>query len=386
MKTTTFFRTLLLVLLMAAAGNGAMAQSDSCAVNVIHTYMNGRPIQWDSVSVIVQNAPYQYHTFMLYWPDTILANCPTGVNEYASDKGVELSQVFPNPCVGAAQIRLSTRNLGMVSVQVMDMQGRICCQKKFNLPTGEHMLSLTLPQSGLFFVQAETGHGSEACKVLCTEGAGSDFDIRLTSSSFQPMKNAGKAGKGGEGQFNMTDRLVITAYITYNDSVWNKRAVVNTYFDDYIYINDSLYPNGSVNIHFIETETCNDFSLSGHTYDVLVAVDYCQPFVDYPLGNTVTFYDSTFYAVPGPHFQQLSYSFYFGGWFKYRYLPDQIRNLYICSMDEDLPPEDSKSIAGFISRESWERSLLIKSCDVIYTCIYSGMNGYMDMDLMIKKE
>lgn len=71
--TTTFFRTLLLALLMAA-GNGAMAQTDSCAVNVIHTYMNGRPVQWDSVEVKVNYAPYHTRTFMMYWPDTLLSN------------------------------------------------------------------------------------------------------------------------------------------------------------------------------------------------------------------------------------------------------------------------------------------------------------------------
>ena len=73
MKPTPFFQTLLLVLL-AAMSNGAMAQTDSCAVNVSHTYMNGRPVQWDSVEVKVNYAPYHTRTFMMYWPDTLLSN------------------------------------------------------------------------------------------------------------------------------------------------------------------------------------------------------------------------------------------------------------------------------------------------------------------------
>ena len=69
--TRTLFQTfLLLTLLMVAGGNSAMAQTDSCAINVIHTYMNGRPIQWDSVEVRVCippcQSPYHYRTFMMY--------------------------------------------------------------------------------------------------------------------------------------------------------------------------------------------------------------------------------------------------------------------------------------------------------------------------------
>lgn len=385
MKTPrTFFRAFLLLTLLLAGGNIAVAQTDSCAVNVIHTYMNGQPIQWDSVKVKVQDAPYHTHSFMLYWPDTLLSNCPTGINEYLPDKELGLSQNYPNPCQGKSSMMLLTRTSGNVTLQIIDLQGRLCCQSSTFLPAGEHLLSLRLPSSGFYLVNAQTEKGSDACKVLCTKGSGSDYDIKVTSSS--SCQFVEKVGKGGEGQFNMTDRMEITAFITYNDSVWTKRAVVNTYFDDYIYINDSLYQNGSVNIHFMETDSCNDFSLSGHTYDILVSVDYCQPFMDYPLGNTVTFYDSTFYAVPGPHFQQLSSSFYFGGWFKYRYTPNQIRNLYICTMDEDLPIEDSKSPDDYTSRAGWTRALVIESCDIIYISTYGEMNGYVNMELMIKRE
>ena len=344
MKTSPFFRTLLIVLLIVAAGNGAMAQSDSCVTNVIHTYMNGRPIQWDSVKVKVQDAPYHTHSFMLYWPDTILANCPTGVNEYASDKGAELSQVFPNPCVGTSQVKLTLQNSGTVCMRVMDMQGRICCQKNFDLPTGEHLLSLTLPQSGLFFVQAETGHGSETCKVLCTEGAGSDFDIRLTSTSFQSMEKAVKAGKGGEGQFNRMDQLVIIAYITYNGGVRSSHKVVNCTeeVDGYTF-DDWMYNYGSVNIFFRQEDTTNNIILSGKTFRVIVGSQTCLPFIEYPVGYRVTFSDSTFYSEPETFASYSSSTWLYNGTYKYRYYPNWGGDLCICSMDETLPPMDIPS-------------------------------------------
>ena len=54
MKTTTLFWTLLLVLLAAADFcHPMMAQEDTCVVNVVRTYINGRQIPWDSVQVRV---------------------------------------------------------------------------------------------------------------------------------------------------------------------------------------------------------------------------------------------------------------------------------------------------------------------------------------------
>lgn len=365
MKTPTLFRTLLLVLLLAAAGNGAMAQSDSCATNVIHTYMNGRPIPWDSVKVKVQDAPYHTHSFMLYWPDTLLSNCPTDVDEYALDKGAELSQVFPNPCAGTSQVKLTLRNSGIVSVSVMDLQGRLCCRKTLQLSSGKHLLSLKFPQSGFYFVQAESTQGSEVCKVLCTEGAGSDFDIRLTSTSFQSMEKAGKDSKGGEGQFSMTDKMQITAYITYNGSVLNSDPADINYDSILNGVEHSewLYHNGSINIHFTETDTCDEFPLSGQICNIMVASGVCQPFADYPLGSRVTFYDTTFQALQGSHFQQLSSTWQFNGWYKYRYYP-AIERFCVCGMDDPLPPENITSADDPALLNYDVRKFHVMTCDV----------------------
>ena len=72
MKTRNFFKTLLLLVVMVVVGGfsqQAMAQEDTCAVNVIHTYMNGRLIPWDSVEVKVTrnvgNSYYIDHSFMM---------------------------------------------------------------------------------------------------------------------------------------------------------------------------------------------------------------------------------------------------------------------------------------------------------------------------------
>ena len=343
MKIRTF---LLLALLIVAGGNSVTAQTDSCAINVIHTYMNGRPIQWDSVQVRVCippcQSPYHYRTFMMYWPDTLLSNCPTGIDEYVPAKELGLSQNFPNPCQGESSVKLTTRTSGNVTLQIMDMQGRLCCQRTTFLPEGEHLLSLRLPSSGFYLVNAQTEKGSDMCKVLCSEGSGSDYDIKVTSS--YSCQFAEKAGKGGEGQFSMTDMMVITAYITHNGEVRSSHKVVNLTeeIDGYLF-DDWIYNNGSINIFFRQEDTTNNITLSGKTFRVIVGSETCLPFIEYPVSYRVTFSDSTFYSEPDIFASYSSYTWNYDGSYKYRYYPDHGGDLCICSMDETLPPEDIPS-------------------------------------------
>ena len=387
MKPTHSIITALLALLLVAGGFSTKAQEDSCAVNVIHTYMNGRLIPWDSVEVRVCmppcEYPYHYQTFKMYWPDTILANCATRIDEYVAVDKLELSQNYPNPCQGESSVKLTTRMSGSVRLQVMDVQGRLCCQRTETLPAGEHTLSLTFAHSGLYFVTAETAEGRATCKVLCSEGKGSAFGIRLSSTSPQLVE---KTERGGEGMFNMTDELTITAFITYNDSVWSRYWLFNEY-----YLNDSLYHHGSVNIHFYEYTGCDSFSLSGQTYNIIIRSHASQPFTDYPIGGTVDFYDSTFFATPGIHFQQLSSTWTFDGWYKYRFYPNQNAQwgrMWICQMDKNLPPADSEPTDYQTYTEYYIRGVFIYSCEVLATGIATLFSDstLINAELMIKEE
>ncbi len=363
---TRIFHPLFFLVLLVAGGFSAKAQEDTCAVNVIHTYMNGRLVPWDSVEVRVClppcEYPYHYQIFKMYWPDTILANCATRIDEYVAADKLELSQNYPNPCQGESSVKLTTRTAGSVRLQVMDVQGRLCCQRMETLPAGEHTLSLTFPHSGLYFVTAETADGRETCKVLCTEGEGSAFNVRLTSTAPQLME---KAERGGEGMFGMTDRMQVTAYITHNGSVLNSGAIdLNCDLDSNgVAHSEWLYHHGAINIHFTEGDTCNSFTLAGETFRILVSSNVCQPFTNSPSGCTVTFYDSTFNAVPGVHFEQLSDAWNYEGMYKYRYYP-AFERICICEMDEVLPPQDITSADDPRLMGYDLRSLRVTSCDV----------------------
>ena len=366
MKTRILHPLFLIALMLVAGGFGAKAQEDTCAVNVIHTYMNGRLVPWDSVEVRVClppcEYPYHYQTFKMYWPDTILSNCATRIDEYVAADKLELSQNYPNPCQGESSVKLTTRTAGSVRLQVMDVQGRLCCQRMEKLPAGEHTLALTFPRSGLYFVTAETADGRATCKVLCSEGKGSTFTIRLTSTSPQLVE---KAERGGEGMFGMTDRMQVTAYITHNGSVLNSGTIdLNCDLDSNgVAHSEWLYHHGVINIHFTEADTCNSFTLAGETFRILVSSNVCQPFTNSPSGCTVTFYDSTFNAVPGVHFEQLSGAWNYEGMYKYRYYP-AFERICICEMDEMLPPQDITAADDPRLMGYDLRSLRVTSCDV----------------------
>ena len=229
------------------------------------------------------------------------------------------------------------------------------------LPVGEHQLSITLPHSGVYFVQTETSDGRKASKVLCTEGRGSGFDIRVSSSSYQIEK---KADRGGEGLFGMTDRMIITAYITYNGEVRSNGWLVNyTEEVDGEVLSSWLYNQGSVNIHFTQREACDDFSFANRSAHVIVSSSMCLPCMDYPVGCQVTFYDSTFYSVPDLCFQSLSSAWQFDGWYKYRYY-SSLQKICVCGMEEILPPDVPSPTSSQISHYAI-RIVDILDCEAI---------------------
>lgn len=353
MKIQTPFKTLLLLALLVAAGGfsqQAMAQEDTCIVNVVRTYMNGRQIPWDSVQVRVNLVNPSF--FMMYPPDTILANCPTGIHEDIPSTGFSLSQSYPNPCEGECQMKLTTCTAGNVHLQIMDMQGRLCCQRTESLPAGEHQLSVTLPHSGVYFVQAETSGGREVSKVLCTEGRGSGFNIRVASTSPQLVE---KAERGGEGLFNGGALMWITAYITYEGRVMKKTEQVN------YYIADKLYSYGSVNIFFSESGNCDTFSLAGKSFTV-VSAPLTLPTMDHPITYRVTFGDSTFYSEPTELAPYSSPSWSFSGEYKYRYYPEDLGGcICIGDINEEMPSENLPYYV--VTPNYWIRKLEIISCD-----------------------
>jgi hypothetical protein len=373
MKTQTSFKTLLLLVLLVAAGSfsqRAMAQEDTCAVNVIHTYMNGRLVPWDSVEVKVClspcQPPYHYRTFKMYWPDTILSNCATRIDEYVAADRLELSQNYPNPCQGESRVNLTTRTAGSVKLQVMDVQGRLCCQRTEMLPAGEHQLSITLPHGGVYFVQAETNEGSKVSKVLCTEGRGSGFDLRVVSSSSPQLME--KAERGGGGMFGMTDYMRITAYITHNGIVRNSAVIVNTTYElEGHEFSIWMYEEGAINIFMNDIDSNAQLELAGNTFQLIVSSQTCLPFIDIPLGYTITFCDSTFYSIPEAFSLYTSSTWHFNGWYKYRQFGDLF---YVCSMDDTLPD---------FPPSLFDRSLIITSNRdaIIYTMDpYLSGKGY----------
>lgn len=385
MKHNTLFKTLVLALLVAGGGicNRAHAQQDTCAVNVIHTYMNGRLIPWDSAKVRVQDSPYHSHTFWLYAPDTILSNCTTGVNEHSSDLTPEIPTISPNPCSGKCSMRIALKRAENVTFQIADAQGRVCFSKKEFLPQGVCLLSLQFPENGIFFVHMQTSSSNESCKVLCVGNTGGHFDIQRTAT-LGPSHY--KDEKGGEGLFGMTDKMLITAYITYNGEVKSEERVLNYDADvDDNSISEWMYHNGSINIHFTAPDSCDNFTLFNKNFDIVTTSEVCLSTMEYPVAYHVTFYDSTFYSEPTSLSSTISSTWQFSGWHKYRYYPDDLGGC-ICIGDMNGDPlPDSIPYYGAQASSFSVRHLKILSCDEFGLGKYVA-SGNSDMEIFVKKE
>ena len=347
MKTRKIFQSLVLFMLLTVVGGfSAKAQEDTCIVNVVRTYINGRQIPWDSIQLRVDL--YNPSYFTMYPPDTILANCSTGIHESFPSASSSLLQSYPNPCQGECQMKLTTCTAGNVQLQIMDMQGRLCCQRTGWLSAGEHQLSLTLPYSGMYFVQAETTDGRKLGKVLCAAGRGSGFDIRISSATPQLME---KAERGGEGLFNRETSMWITAYITYGGRVLKKTE----------HISGGLYSYGSVNIFFPESGDCDAFSLAGKSFTV-VSATLTLPTMDHPITYRVTFGDSTFYSEPTELALYSSPSWSFSVEYKYRYYPEDLGGcICIGDINEEMPSENLPYYV--VTPNYWIRKVEIISCD-----------------------
>ncbi|MCQ2262740.1 MAG: T9SS type A sorting domain-containing protein [Bacteroidales bacterium] len=343
MKHNIFFKALVLALLVAGGFGFQGKSQDSCATAVIRTYMNGVPIPWDSVEVRNKT---RHTTFWLYYPDTILSNCTNAIPGYETGFGPDFLENFPNPCQGNTTIRFGNAQSGDAVFSVYDLQGRLCLRQSLALPAGTHELRLSFPHSGVYFLHSSVGGSTLSRKIVCTEGAGRECEIRLLTSTAHGTE---KDARGGEGLFSATDDLSLWAYITDDGQVKKSdwaTTVNHEHLDGTIY---PLYTNGVINIGYAKTDsTAQDFSLANKTYRIIYENAATLPYTEFPHTYTITFADSTFVSMPESEAGYGSGCWYFEGTYKYRYYP-QFEALVIRRLDEDLPSEDATYISHYAS-------------------------------------
>ena len=143
MKTTTFFQTLLLTLLMAG-GSGAMAQDIDLR---LRTFLNYYPVQCDSI--VVQNTTQGTST-TLYYPDTMLSNHTVGIEEFeGTNRELRMGLLTANPYQDRVEVLLTLPRTETVELSISNELGQLELVKTEKLSAGQHRLNVKTGAMGL---------------------------------------------------------------------------------------------------------------------------------------------------------------------------------------------------------------------------------------------
>lgn len=323
-----------------------MAQKDDCINITFRPRVGFEKVDFDSI--VIRNATQNtYKT--LYYPDSILSNCPTGVVEHTFNQQFKLSQAFPTPCNGCASVKLGVSANAQTVLTLWDIQGRMCCQCIYDLPAGEHIFDIHLNALGLYMLKADNGHSQTAVKLLST-GSGGANNISLSSSILKSTTAT------SEPFFNIGDKIFPVAYVTWKGSVHQspltQQCIVET---SGLFVLDISVP-----------DTFPIFSLANKHIQVL-NYNQDEPFhADYypnEVAYEVFFYDSVLLSIQINPIENMDVYFYpycldgwqVYGWHKYKdstYCTDRgdvIHYLYICGLDENLSESSETHFMDFIA-------------------------------------
>lgn len=297
MKTTTFFRTLLLALLMAAASNGVMAQDIDLR---LRTFLNYYPVQCDSI--VVQNTTQGTST-TLYYPDTTLSNHTVGIDEFAgTNRELRMGILTANPYQDRVEVLLTLPRTETVELCISNELGQLELVKTEKLPAGQHRLNIKTGANGLHILSVRTSSDQCSVKLVQQGGNCNKADISIADiNTLLPEKRNNQARS--QFEFSVGDHLTLTTHANAH------------YYDTVTPIHQSIgltvSESGTVNFKaFREFES--DTILRGdsiylqNTIWAVVASDmfnYYQCLGDFAtdmgeeVESQVVFYDSTFCSV-----------------------------------------------------------------------------------------
>lgn len=322
-----------------------LAQKSDCVNITLRPRVGFEKVDFDSI--VIKNWT-QGTQKTLYFPDTILSNCTTGVENFVSNRPLKLSQAFPTPCDGRASVKLDVPEDARTVLTLWNIQGCVCCQRVFELSAGEHFLDIHISAPGFYLLKADNGATQTTVKLLSAR-TGDDNDIVLESSLLKNTK-----ATSDEPFFNMGDRINPIAYITWKGDVRNSALSNDCYVET-----DGLFV-----LDIAVRDTFPVFPLANKHIQVL-KYDQEEPFhADFYLDEVayeVFFYDSVLLSVQvNPIENLIGYPYCLDGWqvqgwhkYKDSTFCDEdgnvIHNLSICGMDENLSESSVTHSMNFIA-------------------------------------
>lgn len=353
MKTTTLFQTLLLALLMAAMGNGAMAQDIDLR---LRTFLNYYPVQCDSI--VVQNTTQGTST-TLYYPDTTLSNHTVGIDEFAgTNRELRMGILTANPYQDRVEVLLTLPRTETVELCISNELGQLELVKTEKLSAGQHRLNIKTGATGLHILSVRTPSDQCSIKLMQQGGNRSKADIVIADANSLLSEKKSSLTRS-QFDFSVGDHLTLTTHANAH------------YYDTVIPIHKSveLTVSESGTVNFLEFHTFvtsgnpqgDSIDLRNTIWDVVASTvfNYYQCLADFAtdmgeeVESQVTFYDSTFcsvrragvcnaeyywgqYHMGSPWIYNNSTSFCGKYRIEYEVIPEQnaiVTNLYVGPMD-----------------------------------------------------
>lgn len=202
------------LLTIAIAMCSTLAFSQSITLSFTGKTIRGRHVDMDSIAI--RNLT-QGWSVMLVAPDTACSFGLTSVNILNANAS-GLSQNVPNPFYGTTEVNLALPKPDKVTMQALDMGGRIFADYNGNLPEGEHRFAVSLASPQSYLLSATTSSGTSSVKMVNLGSGG-------TNSITYIGQVAEKALCDGDYDLAIGDALECTGYTTYCDSIYESEAL-----------------------------------------------------------------------------------------------------------------------------------------------------------------
>lgn len=327
MSTTNRIATAaILFLILFAGGQYAVAQQDTCHTLIFHSRINHQQGAFDSLGVY--NSTQQVFEG-LYYPDTITGDCITGIHSN-SNSDFQIKMKGANPFSTCALVEIVSPQNTRGKLCIVDMLGRVCCEKEVAIALGTSQYRVTVSKGGTYFFIGEFEGKRFTQKLIALDDGNCSgrFSIDNIGVQIGEMKDIvlHPSLPISEG-----DVIYCSAFYTIDSHPRRIQQIINI--------------NGPGDYHILFDEAqrtgCEKFSLVNCEVQISQYVGtptYYDPnFYPPHILYNVTFYDSTFISTP-TEFSELSDAFFYSGEFKYRIeqTSDYYYHFFICSMSQNI--------------------------------------------------
>ena len=193
------------------------AFSQSINISFTGKTIRGRHVDMDSI--VIRNLT-QGWTATLVAPDTSCSFDITAI-KINSTMPAELSQNVPNPFYGTTEVNLALPQPDKVSMQALDMGGRVFANYNGNLPEGEHHFEISLASPQSYLLSATTSSGTSSVKMVNLGSGGANRISYLGQVE-------GKSLRDGDYDLTIGDALECIGYTTYCDSIYESELYTTT--------------------------------------------------------------------------------------------------------------------------------------------------------------